>query len=56
MALINCFLVLLTLVCLWFIPESPHWQIVFKNNPSGAAQSLEWLYKDQKVPYIFFSN
>ncbi|XP_063927165.1 facilitated trehalose transporter Tret1-like isoform X2 [Zophobas morio] len=49
MALINCFLVLLTLVCLWFIPESPHWQIVFKNNPSGAAQSLEWLYKDQKI-------
>ncbi|RZC36929.1 facilitated trehalose transporter Tret1 [Asbolus verrucosus] len=49
MAVINCFLVFATLIMLWFIPESPHWEIVFRNNPDAAAKSLEWLYNDPKI-------
>ncbi|EFA05013.1 facilitated trehalose transporter Tret1 [Tribolium castaneum] len=48
-ATINCFLVLATLILLWFLPESPHWYTVFKNKPDQAAKSLEWLYKDPQI-------
>ncbi|XP_019875293.2 facilitated trehalose transporter Tret1 [Aethina tumida] len=46
---IFCCVVVLSMVGLWFVPESPHWLIVFKNDPNAAAKSLRWLYVDDLI-------
>lgn len=42
-------LVVLNLIALWFIPESPHWLVTFKNENQSAAKSLRWLYKNNEI-------
>lgn len=42
-------MVVLTLISLWFIPESPHWLVTFKDENQSAAKSLRWLYKNNEL-------
>lgn len=49
LAMIFCVLSVMTLVCLWFVPESPHWLVTFRNENQSAAKSLRWLYKDNAL-------
>lgn len=49
MAMIYGFLVIIVLVALWYVPESPHWLISFKRDTHSAAKSLRWLYKNNEV-------
>lgn len=41
-ALINCSVPILSIICLFFIPESPHW-LIMKNRLEDARKSLRWL-------------
>lgn len=45
-------MVVLTLISLWFVPESPHWLVTFKNENQSAAKSLRWLYTNN----VLFEN
>lgn len=49
MAMIYCTMALVSLVLLWFLPESPHWLVTFKNETHSAAKSLRWLYADNQL-------
>lgn len=49
MAFIYLGLVLLCFFGIIFLPESPHWLLVFKNNPNGVAKSLKWIYPNDVV-------
>lgn len=49
LSLIFCLLVVLTLISLWFIPESPHWLVTFRNENQSAAKSLRWLYTNNQL-------
>ncbi|KAH1011203.1 hypothetical protein HUJ04_000622 [Dendroctonus ponderosae] len=39
----------LSLVGLMFIPESPYWLLVFKNDKIECSKSMQWLYKDKMI-------
>lgn len=49
LALIFCSMVVLTLIFVCFLPESPHWLVAFRDDNAGASKSLRWLYKDNEV-------
>ncbi|KAJ8964230.1 hypothetical protein NQ314_005059 [Rhamnusium bicolor] len=44
MAFIYFSIAVFSLFLIWFLPESPHWLVVFKNDTQGASKSLSWLY------------
>lgn len=52
LAFIYSTMVILTLFCVWFVPESPHWLFTFKNDMQKTARSLRWLYKNDEVLII----
>ncbi|XP_060533825.1 uncharacterized protein LOC132706488 [Cylas formicarius] len=47
MTVIFCLIVVLSLIGLCFLPESPYWLAVFKNDRTECARSLRWLYPNQ---------
>ncbi|KAF2882484.1 hypothetical protein ILUMI_23709 [Ignelater luminosus] len=49
MCYVFCFIALLSLILLFFVPESPHWLITFQNDTQGAARSLRQLYRDNEI-------
>lgn len=49
MCYVFCCIAILSLILLFFIPESPHWLITFRNDTQGAARSLRQLYHDNEV-------
>lgn len=49
LSLIFCVLIVLTLILLWFVPESPHWLVTFRGENQSAAKSLRWLYKNNEL-------
>ncbi|KAI4454690.1 facilitated trehalose transporter tret1-2 -like protein [Holotrichia oblita] len=49
MALIYCGIAAFSFCALFFVPESPHWLVTFKNDVSSAAKSLKWTYPKQAV-------
>ncbi|KAK9754058.1 Sugar transporter [Popillia japonica] len=49
MALIYCGISAFSFCALFFVPESPHWLVSFKNDTSSAAKSLKWTYPKQAV-------
>ncbi|XP_066250586.1 facilitated trehalose transporter Tret1-like [Euwallacea similis] len=49
MVMVFFVLAALSTVGLCFIPESPYWLMVFKNDKLACAKSVEWLYKDATV-------
>ncbi|XP_018318557.1 facilitated trehalose transporter Tret1-like isoform X2 [Agrilus planipennis] len=49
MAMIFCSISLVSFALLWFIPESPHWLVTFRNETHSAAKSLRWIYTDNQV-------
>ncbi|KAH1011148.1 hypothetical protein HUJ04_000576 [Dendroctonus ponderosae] len=42
-------LVLFTTFALFWIPESPYWLVVFKNDTLGSARSLKWIYSNNLI-------
>ncbi|CAH0549121.1 unnamed protein product [Brassicogethes aeneus] len=49
MSLVFCGLIVLSFIGLFFVPESPHWLVVFKNDPNEAAKSLRWIYSNNQI-------
>ncbi|KAJ8950773.1 hypothetical protein NQ318_011266 [Aromia moschata] len=49
MAFIYFSIVVASIFSVWFLPESPHWLVVFKDDPRSAAKSLSWLYSNNVV-------
>ncbi|XP_076256627.1 facilitated trehalose transporter Tret1-like isoform X2 [Rhynchophorus ferrugineus] len=39
--------VLLSCLGLYFIPESPYWLVVFKNDHIASSKALRWIYSDE---------
>ncbi|CAH1102111.1 unnamed protein product [Psylliodes chrysocephalus] len=44
MAFIFIVMTILLSVCMWFIPESPHWLFIFKEDHQATSEALSWLY------------
>ncbi|XP_030759587.1 facilitated trehalose transporter Tret1-like isoform X2 [Sitophilus oryzae] len=42
-------MVCITMASLFFIPESPYWLIVFRNDITESRKSMRWIYTDNKV-------
>lgn len=49
--MVKVFLLLasLTLIGLFFIPESPYWLVVFRNDKKACARALKWIYTSDKI-------
>ncbi|KAF5272800.1 hypothetical protein FQA39_LY07827 [Lamprigera yunnana] len=49
MCYVYLFLEVIIFVFLFFIPESPYWLVIFRNDKSNAVKSLRWLYKEAEA-------
>lgn len=49
MAFIYCGISGISFCALFFVPETPHWLVTFRNDSSGAAKSLKWAYPEQGI-------
>ncbi|KRT85287.1 membrane transporter [Oryctes borbonicus] len=49
MAFIYCGISAVSFCALFFVPETPHWLVTFRDDPSGAAKSLKWTYPEQGI-------
>ncbi|XP_076256280.1 solute carrier family 2, facilitated glucose transporter member 8-like isoform X2 [Rhynchophorus ferrugineus] len=38
-----------TLTAIFFIPESPYWLLVFRNDKVASGRSLKWIYNDETI-------
>ncbi|KAL1502436.1 hypothetical protein ABEB36_007577 [Hypothenemus hampei] len=49
MAKIFLALIILSLIGLFFVPESPYWLLIFKDDKQMCAKSIRWLYADSRI-------
>ena len=53
MAAMYCCIASLSCFGLFFIPESPHWLVTFREDIISASKAMKWLYESENVSSNF---
>ncbi|KAK9884194.1 hypothetical protein WA026_005148 [Henosepilachna vigintioctopunctata] len=48
-AVVMCFIAIVTIITMFFMPESPYWYLIFKNDYNRALRSFRWIYKSNSI-------